>query len=98
MSKIQRFIVAFLVPGLAVAGGAVAAAKPSRVGVMSMGNATDADRATALQAARDNAEQSLICVGKLEDIRVRGTISSCIKIGDQWVCTASASAACIIGE
>jgi hypothetical protein len=74
-------------------------ARPTRVAVMNLGTATDSDRESAKNEALDRAEGGLICAGQVENLRKVST--GCIKTGDgenaQYVCTATATATCVIG-
>jgi hypothetical protein len=74
--------------------------RASRIPVTSLGSGSDSDRSTASTAAKENAESTLVCAGRLEN--VHSSVSGCVQTGDgenaTYVCTAVARATCVIGE
>ncbi len=87
--------IAVLFLGLTLLPVFSAESAPLRVRVTSMGSASDSDRSSASDMAKNNSESTLFCTGRLEDVQTR---TNCAKIGDNYLCTASSAATCVIGQ
>jgi hypothetical protein len=100
MTRIRRILlsVSLAVPFILGSGEALAQRRHVRAAVYNLGTANDSDRESAKAQAKDNAENGIVCIGQLDDLR---TTVSCVKMGDgeneQWLCTANSTGICIVG-